>query len=135
MAKIEFKGIEAYAAQLAALGARAAGVCRYAIYDAAGFVAGEIKKAAPEDTGDLRDSVALTHMQDQDGFIYTRVVFQGYDRKGVPNALKARAIEKGTSRMPARPFVRPTVNRVRKQAESAISFALDEKIYSIMNEK
>ena len=135
MAKIEFKGIDKYAKQLEELGARAEGICKYAIYDAAGLVIDEIKRSAPVDTGDMRDSIKLTHMQNSTGFVHTKIVFEGYDSKGAPNALKARAIEKGRSNMPAKPFVRPAVNRVRRKAEASIAFALDEKIYSIMNEK
>lgn len=134
MAKIDFGGIELYAEQLAKLGARAEGICRYAVFDAAGMVIDAIKANTPADTGDLRDSEILTSFRNDNGYVYTQVVFDGYDRKGTPNAVKASAIESGTSRMKKRPFIRPAVNRVKKDAEQSIEDALDRKINEIMNE-
>lgn len=132
MAKIEFKGIDDYSKQLAQLGANAEGVCKYAVYEAAGIVADAIKENTPEDTGNLKNSIALTHFRNENGFIYTKVIFDGYDRKGTPNALKANAIESGTSRLPKKPFIRPAVNRVKKAAEFSIETALNRKLEEYM---
>ena len=134
MAKIEFKGVNEYAKELAELGADAEGICKYAIYDAAGLVLDAIYDNTPVDTGDLRESIELCPMTNKDGFIYTQVEFVMYDSKGTPNSLKARAIESGTSRMQKRPFIRPAVNRVKKQAEQLIAENLDKKLNEIMNE-
>lgn len=133
MAKIEFKGIDEYIKKLAELGARTEGICKYAIYDAAGMVIDAIKANTPVDTGDLRDSIKLSPMRNDAGFINTKVVFEDYDRKGRPNAVKARTIERGNSHQRARPFVRPAVNKVKNSAEAAIAHALDEKISAIMD--
>lgn len=135
MAKIEFAGIEEYAKKLAALGQDAEGVCKYAIYDAAGIVADAVKENIPVETGDLRNSMVLRPMQNQDGFIFTKIAFDGYDRKGVPNAVKANVLEHGSSRQPKHPFIRQAVNRVKSAAQFSIEKALDEKINEIMNEK
>lgn len=134
MAKIDFGGIELYAEQLAKLGARAEGICRYAVFDAAGMVIDAIKENAPVGTGDLRDSAILTPFVNEEGYVYTKVVFDGYDRNGTPNAVKAAVLESGTSRMKKRPFIRPAINRVKKEAEQSIADALDRKINEIMNE-
>lgn len=133
MAKIEFKGMDEYAKKLAQLGAGAEGVCKYAVYDAAGIVIDAIKENTPVDTGDLRNSIKLTHFKNDNGYIYTKVIFDGYDRKGTPNALKANAIESGTSRMQKHPFIRPAVNRSKKAAEFSIEVALNRKLDEIMN--
>lgn len=133
MATIEFKGIDVYAKRLAELGQAAEGICKYAIYDAAGIVVEAIKQNTPVDTGDLKDSVGLTDMKNKDGFIYTQVAFAGYDRGGTANQLKARVLESGRSGQYKHPFIRPAVNRVKKQAESSIEFALDKKLYEHMN--
>lgn len=134
MATIAFKGIAEYQKKLEELGKRDADkAIRYAIYPAAGMVRDEIKRAAPVDTGDLENSVALTKMTEEDGFIYTKVVFAGYDSKGVPNQLKARALESGRSspggKVGKRPFVRKAVNRARKKAEGLMQAALDHYLY------
>lgn len=135
MAKIEFGGIEEYEKKLAALGAAAEGVCKYAVYDAAGMVVEAIKDNTPVDTGDLRDSAALTHFANDNGFVYTKVVFDGYDSKGVPNQIKARVLESGSSTRTKRPFIRPAINRVKRAAELSIETALNKKIDEIMNQK
>ena len=133
MATIEFKGIDAYMKLLASLGPAAEGICKYAIYDAAGVVVEAIKQNTPVDTGDLKKSVGLANMQNKDGFIYTKVVFDGYDQKGTPNSIKARVLESGSSTRQKKPFIRPAVNRVKKQAEQLIETNLDIKLNEIMN--
>lgn len=133
MAKIDFgTGLEDYMKQLRECGASIVGVCKYALYDAAGMVADAIKANTPEDAGDLRDSLAIEHFKNDDGYIYTTIGFEGYDRKGVPNSLKARAIESGTSRMLKRPFIRPAVNSVKMAAELSIEMNFDRKLKEIM---
>ena len=132
MAKIEFKGIEAYQKRLAQLGRRSESICKYAVYDAAGAVIEAIKENTPVDTGDLRDSIVLTPMKNTDGFVHTKVDIVGYDRKGVPNMLKARALESGTSRLPKKPFIRPAVRRVEQLAQFLMEKSLDEMISKIM---
>ena len=134
MATIEFKGIDAYQKQLAALAnpKTVESMCKYSIYDAAGMVCDEIKKETPVDTGDLRDSVRIDQMVTRDGFTYAKVDFVGYDRDGTPNLLKARVIESGTSRVQKKPFVRPTVKRVTKLAEFMMDKAINEYLSKFM---
>lgn len=128
MATIEFNGLEAYQKQIAALAnpKTVENMCKYSIYEAAGMVADEIKKATPVDTGDLRNSIALETMVTRDGMTYTKVDFAGYDRDGTPNMLKARVIESGTSHVQKKPFIRPTVKRVSKLAEFMMDKAVNE---------
>lgn len=135
MAKIEFSGIDEYIKKLEALGANVEGICKYAVYDAAGMVVEAIKDNTPTDTGDLKRSAVLKPFQNKDGFIYTKVAFDGYDSKGTPNAIKARVLESGSSTRKKHPFIRPAVNRVKAAAELSIETALNKKINEIMNEK
>ena len=134
MAKIEFEGIDEYAKQLDALGAAAEKACKYAAYNAAGMVIDAIKSNCPADTGDLRESMILTEFRNDDGFVYTKVDFAGYDEKGVPNRLKARVLESGRSDRPGykHPFIRPAVNRVKGAAQIEIERSLDYFIKNIM---
>lgn len=126
MATIEFKGIAEYQKQLDALGKDSDKALKYAIYDAAGMIIEEIKAATPVDTGDLRDSLTLTPMVNKDGFVNTKVEFAGYDRKGVPNTVKARVLESGSSRRRKQPFVRKAVNRKKKAAQQMMQISLDK---------
>jgi len=131
MAKIEFPGFDEYAKQLKALGKDIEGICKYAVYDAAGMVADAVKANTPVDSGDLQNSIGLSRFRNDDGYINTKLVFEGYDSKGVPNALKARALESGTSKRPKHPFIRPAVNQVKNAAINTIRVQLDKKLYEI----
>lgn len=136
MAKISCDGLYQYEKLLGELGADTVKMAKYAIYPAAGEVLEALKAATPTDEGDLRDSEILTKFEDTDnGMIFTAVVFDGYDRDGVPNSLKARAIESGTSRMKKRPFIRPTVNRIRQRVIETMSAGVDEYIQNLMGGK
>lgn len=135
MAKITMSGLDEYAKKIAQLGVRAEGVIKYAVYPGAAIVIEAIKANTPvsyPDGGDLKNSTYLKTFVNKNGFIYTQVGWDGYDRKGVPNALKANALESGTSKMPKRLFVRPAVNKVKRAAEFAIEQALNQKINEIM---
>ena len=134
MAKIDFSGIDEYSKQIAKLGSASEGVCKYAIYDAAGMVLEAIKQNTPEseDGGDLRNSISLAPMRNDNGYVNTKIEWAGYDRNGTPNALKAAVLESGRSNRSKVPFIRPAVNSVKKSAEFAIDKALNEKINHIM---
>ena len=135
MAKISFDGLYQYEKLLAELGQDYEKMAKYAIYPAAGMVLEELKAATPRDTGDLRDSEILTKFVTKEGEVYTAIAFDGYDRNGVPNSLKARAIESGTSRMKKRPFIRPTVNRIKQRVIETMSAGVDEYISKVMEGK
>ena len=90
------------------------------------------KKNVP--TGDLLESFGVAPPgHDKRGNTNTKIGFEGYDRKGVPNAMKARAMESGTSTLRKRPFVSPAVKRMRTRAIAAMEQKLEEemKIYSL----
>ena len=135
MAKVSFDGLYQYEKLLAELGQDVEKMAKYAIYPAAGLVLEELKAATPRDTGDLANSEILTKFRTEEGQVYTAVVFDGYDRDGVPNSLKARAIESGTSRMKKRPFIRPTVNRIKQRVIETMSAGVDEYIKNLMEGK
>lgn len=133
MPTFEATGLDSYIKQLSDLGANIQGVIKRAIYPAAGMVIEEIKASTPKRTGDLKDSLVLTKFNNDSGFIYTKVEFEGYDRNGVPNPLKARAIESGTSRMRKKPFVRPAVNRIKAAALIEMERNFDAIIKEMMS--
>lgn len=137
MAKIEFKGITAYQKQLEQLGKVGADkAIRYAIYPAAKIVIEEIKERVPVDTGDLRDSIILTPMRDDGGYINTKVEFAGYDSKGAPNAVKAAVLEHGRSGgVGKHPFIRNAVRAAQDRAVAAMQHYLDEYLEKFMNTK
>lgn len=121
MAKIQMEGLDDYMKRLKDLGASVEGSIKRAVYPAAGMVIEAIKANTPVDTGGLRNSAALRTFQNENGFVYTEVTFDGYDERGHPNPVKARVLESGSSTQRKRPFIRPAVNRVKAQAEAMIA--------------
>lgn len=80
-------------------------------------------------SGDLLKSFGISPPgTDKNGDVNVKVGFSGYDHKKVPNALKARAMESGTSTLRKRPFVRPAVNRTRKKSKDAMAAEVDRQV-------
>lgn len=138
MAKFKFTGIEEYTASLEKIGGKnAVGVLKYAVYPGAAVVANSIRSALEghRDTGDLQKSLTLATMRNDYGYVNTKVTFAGYDRKGTPNAIKAAALESGTSRgQKATHVISHAVKGSTEKAISEMSKALDEKIGQIMGD-
>lgn len=138
MAKFRFEGIDQYITTLGRIGGKQAEkVIKYAVYPGAGIIADAIRDALAhhKDTGDLISSLTLATMRNDNGYINTKIMFDGYDSKGVPNAIKAAALESGTSRgQPATHLITKAVNGARDRATEAMSHALDEKLGQIMEE-
>lgn len=155
MANITFKNGEEYLIRLGRLSDQSEEIIKKAIYPAADLVANKIrenlqaeindpssaavskkslyKKKGQKSTGDLLDSLGITPIRkDGKGYWNAKIGFDGYDRKGVPNQLKARAIERGTSKMRERPFVKPAVASTGKQAQELMRQVVDEETKKIM---
>lgn len=156
MAKMKVKGLDEYALKLSNFGNNAPEVAKKLVMAGANPVADEIRRnleanlndpsyAGTRDggewgakrykfKGDLLNSFGIAPPGvDQNGNTNTKIGFEGYDRNGVPNALKARAMESGTSALKKRPFVRPAVNRTRKKAIEEMGKKLEEemRIYAL----
>ncbi len=147
------KGLDEYAMKLSKLGENASEIAKKVVMAGANPVADEIRKELEANlrdpayagtgvgdfklyrfTGDLLDSFGIAPPGvDSKGNTNTKIGFEGYDRRGVPNALKARAMESGTSWLRRRPFVRPAVNRAKKKAIEEMGKTLDAemKIYAL----
>ena len=139
LAKFDFKGIDDYTVALGRIGGKnTISILKYALYPGASVVADALRaeiESNHKDSGDLADSLSLATMRNDSGYINTKIVFADYDRKGVANALKAAALESGTSRgQQATHFISRTVKAVTDRAETEISKALDQKIAEIMGE-
>lgn len=115
------------------------GMAKRAIYEGAKITADAIKKELQTNhkrTGALAESVGIPQMQqDKKGNWNTKIGFDGKDSRGVANMIKARALESGTSKQPATPFVRPALNRVRKQVQKVMTDSINEDIQKNVNKK
>ena len=137
MAKFKFEGMDDYITTLGRIGGKQAEkILKYAVFPGAGVIADAIRaNIDPEhvETGDLASSISLVSIRNDNGYINTKIIFAGYDSKGVPNAIKAAALESGTSRgQKGTHFISHTVKAVQSKAVEAMSKALDEKIGQIM---
>jgi HK97 gp10 family phage protein len=140
MATISFKKGDEYALRLSRLGAASTEIAKKAIYEAAGIVADKIRDnlenvVSSEATGDLAKSLGITPIsRDKDGNLNAKIGFDGYDRNGTANQLKANVLENGTSdqRQFPRPFVQPAVAATKKQALDAMRRVIDEETQKIM---
>ena len=121
MAKLTVKGLDDYALALSKLGDRADDVAKKAIYAGAKIIADKVKEnlenvLSGDSTGDLVESFGVTPIsQDKDGNWNCKIGFDGYDRSGTPNQLKARVLESGSSKQKKRPYMRPAVRTKNKK--------------------
>ena len=132
MAKITMHGLDDYFEKLSQLALRTEGIIKLSVYPAAGTLIEAIKANTPARTGDLREATFLKEFKTKGGFTYTQVGWAGYDRFNVPNPIKVHVLESGSSKQQKRPFIRQTVNKVRKQLEAEIADNLDKNIDKIM---
>ena len=139
MAKFVAKAAEEYAIKLSQLeSANQREIAGRAIHDAADIVADEVRGRLQSvikgpSTGALAASLGIAKMQETADGYNVKIGFSGYDSKGVPNLLKARVMESGSSKQKKRPFMRPAVNATKKAAVEKMGEVIDEEIARIMN--
>ena len=111
-------------------------ICKELLYDPAGMLADEIKGRLREhkDTGDLVNSVTVSKMIARGGVVQTAVVFAGYDKKGVPNPIKAAVLESGSSKQKKTPFIRPAVKAVESKIGEKMTQDLNNILAKYMEE-
>lgn len=140
MARIAFKAGEEFALKLSRLEAGSDEIAKRAVYAGAGIVADKIREnlsvnlsGSQQSSGALEASLGITPVTtDRDGWINAKIGFDGYDERGVPNQLKARVMESGSSRVKKRPFVRPAVTATKKAAVEAMQRVVNEETEKIM---
>ena len=139
MARMTIKGTDELAIQISRLETMSTEIAKDVVMAGAQPVADEIRKGLEKNlqgskysTGDLLDSLGIAPPDvDRNGNVNTKVGFDGYDRKGVPNIVKARVMESGSSKQKKRPFVRPAVNRSKQKAIEEMQKKLDEELKKI----
>ena len=140
MARVIFKAGDDYAARLLKLANASDEMMKKAVYAGASIVTDRIREnlaanlaRSGQSTGALADSLGITPISlDKNGFWNAKIGFDGYDEKGVPNQLKARVMESGSSTVKKRPFVRPAVNAAKQAAVEAMKKVMEEEIEKTM---
>ena len=128
------------ALKLSQLGKMSTEIAKDVVMAGAKPIADEIRKGLEKNLqgskytkGDLLDSFGIASPDvDRNGNINTKIGFHGYDSKGIPNVVKARAMESGTSIQSKKPFVRPAVNRSKKKALEEMEKKFNEEIELIL---
>jgi HK97 gp10 family phage protein len=138
MAKMTIKGQD-YFQKLEKFGRDAPEIAKKIVMVGAAPVADQIRsnlkanlRGSEYSKGDLLDSLGIAPPDvDRNGNTNTKIGFDGYDKEGTPNQLKARAMESGTSKQKKKPFVRPAVKKTKEIAIRAMEKALDEELKKI----
>lgn len=90
---------------------------------------------------DLLSGLGISKIKEGDGGVYTQIGFAGYGSpetatksypNGLPNALIARSVERGTSVRRKRAFVKPAIKAAEKSAEAAMQQSFEDDINQIM---
>lgn len=129
---------EDYLDKLESLKEKSHDTIKKALYKGAGIVADEIRSSAnkvlsSKATGQMMESFGIADIDvDARGIVNTKIGFDGYDKKGVANDLKANALESGTSTQRKRPFIRPAVSATKEKAVQVMGEIIDEEISKIM---
>lgn len=159
MAKFQFEGMQEYLEKLNKIGTNADGSIKRAVYSGASVVlkqvenaiqnlptkehkyvySGQINAISPEQKQGLLDGLGASKMQNDNGYINTKIGFDGYNSvkskkypNGQPNSLIARAIESGTSMRPKTRFVANATKAAKGPAEKAMAEQFDKDIKQIM---
>lgn len=140
MATIRFDGLDAYARILPEIEKGAPQIIEKAVRAGTGVVLDEIQKGIntlPQKTGitvrGLSKGLGKAPILNENGFVNTRIGWDGYNERGVSNHLMATIMEMGTSKIHEKhPFIKPAVSRAKPQAEARMAEVLDEEIKKIM---
>lgn len=114
---VQIEGAEELEAKLKAMGAEinTGAVLEEAMMDGAEIVRGAVQSSAPVRSGQLSGSIEVSKQGREKHSVRIGPTGAGF---------YGRFLEYGTSKMSARPFVRPAFDGVRVQAEAAISEAI-----------
>ena len=73
-------------------------------------------------------SYGIASMKEENGYLNVKLGFDGYNKRGKPNAMIARSVISGTSFMKKNNFMARAVTKSRNAAESAMQVTLDREI-------
>lgn len=139
-AKIEYTSVLDFEKRLNRLDEKGTEIAKKMLYKGAGIVTDAVRNAlhgaikhTDKSTGDLSASLGIAKFNEQHCYADTIIGFDGYDSKGVPNQLKARCIESGTSKQDAHPFMRPAVNESVPRSVEAMARIQKEEIEKILD--
>lgn len=140
MATVKIEGYDEVLRELAALGGdKSDAAQKKAIFEGAAImhtaIANKLRSTVSSNaTGDLERSLGISPIRlNKAGNWNNKIGFAGYDRKGVPNQLKARALNSGTSRQRKTQFMDIAVRQARGVAERKMREVLNVELFKFTN--
>ena len=147
MAKIELKGFEDYGTMIRNLEQNTEDIVKSGIYEGAKVVADAVKiqingirSSGPSEyetkrrliqIRGLEESMGISPMRNDNGFINVKIGFDGYNELGQPNVMIARVFESGTSFSSKQPFFKRAINQSTKVCETKMKLEIDKQIKAI----
>ena len=106
-------------------------IAKEAVFEGSKIAADKVREnldkvLSGESTGQMEESFGITPITKSGAEWSAHIGFDGYDDNGVPNQLKARAMESGTSTRPKKPFVRPAMNQTKKQIQEKMKSVIED---------
>lgn len=162
MAKMTVKGLDNYVAKIIAMEKSTDAIIKPAIYEGSAVLFDAIKSeletlptddvwrnpspSYPSPRGikteqkkGLVEGIGFARMEKKNGVTNLRIGFDGYNNlstsrfpTGEPNALIARELVLGSSRVPRIDFIKRATKKVKKQAESEMVKTAERQIEKIM---
>lgn len=111
--ELDFSSIEKFQKKLEELGRKGSIIENEALISGAEVINKEIIRTAPEKTGKAKKYLKVSKVTKEKGI---KVVKVGISKEDNSQAFYLKFHEYGTSKMPARPFMRPAFERKRKEA-------------------
>lgn len=149
LARIDINLGEEFMKKLSLLGSKVAEISEKAVLAGAEPVKAEMdrelhKVLSGDSSGELEISLGISPVRtDKKGVINAKIGYAGYDRhrkktakfpNGIPNALKARALDSGTSTERKRPYVRNAIKKSKELSLTKMNETVDNEIKKIMKE-
>lgn len=130
--KVHVYGAGQHSISASSKGAKVSGTVNHMLHAGAKIAREEMQAALKEykirDTGDLIKSIKASKIKKGDSGKYITIRPTGYDRHGVPNALKGYVYEIGTSRLPARPWKTLADVRMRDKIQARMREVFQEEM-------
>ena len=147
MAKVELKGFDDYETLIRHLEQSTEDIVSSGVYEGAKVVADAVKiqingirSSGPSEyetrrrliqIRGLKESMGISSMRNDNGFINVKIGFDGYNELDQPNVMIARVFESGTSFSSKQPFFKRAVNQSRKACETKMKLEIDKQIKAI----
>ncbi|MCC8067865.1 MAG: HK97 gp10 family phage protein [Clostridiales bacterium] len=139
MATFKMDGIDEFSKALEELGSNADDIAKKAVNEAVPIMKASIKSSAAQSvtkgysTGALVSGIKSSKAKINSYGVYAAVTISGTDAKGTRNGEKAAYLEYGTSKQPARPFMKRGVKNAEGSAKAIMEQVFESEVNKYAN--